>query len=67
MARRPDHSRGHHHLGERLQPLHLREVRGETTSIDTPAGDEARRGRRENSELLHVLLHSYLGLHVMYI
>ena len=53
MARRLDldHRRGHHHQGERLQPLHLREVRGETMSVDTPAGDEhaAVAVRTENS------------------
>ena len=54
MERRPDHRRGHRHLGERLQRLHLREEQGETTSVDTPATSEAGRGRRENSELLHV-------------
>ena len=52
MARRHDHRRGHHHPGERLQPLHLREEQGETTSVDTPAGTEADRGRRRELELL---------------
>ena len=46
MARRLDHRRGHRHLGERLQRLHLREEQGETTSVDTPAESEADRGRR---------------------
>ena len=54
MAQRPDHRRGHRHLGERLQRLHLREEQGETTSVDTPAGSEADRGRRREQEL-HVL------------
>ena len=53
MARRSDHRRGHHHQGERLQPLRLREEQGETTSVDTPAGTEADRGRRRELELLH--------------
>ena len=46
MERRPDHRRGHQQLGERLQRLHLREGQGETTSVDTPAGQVADRGRR---------------------
>ena len=46
MARRLDHRRGHQQLGERMQRLHLREGQGETTSVDTPAGTEAERGRR---------------------
>ena len=29
-----------------MQRLHLREGQGETTSVDTPAGTEAERGRR---------------------
>ena len=53
MAQRPDHRRGHRHLGERLQRLHLREGQGETTSVDTPAGTEADRGRRRELEHLH--------------
>ena len=52
MAQRPDHRRGHRHLGERLQRLHLREEQGETTSVDTPATSEAGRGRRSEVELL---------------
>ena len=56
MARRPDHRRDHHQLGERLQRLHLREGQGETTSVDTPAGTEADRGRRREQELLHQLI-----------
>ena len=58
MARRLDHRRGHQQLGERLQRLHLREEQGETTSVDTPAGTEADRGRRRELELLHILLWS---------
>ena len=50
MARRHDHRRGHQQLGERLQRLHLREGQGETTSVDTPAGTEAERGRRRGLE-----------------
>ena len=58
MERRPDHRRGHRHLGERLQRLHLREEQGETTSVDTPAESEADRGRRSEQELLglHLIL-----------
>ena len=52
MARRLDHRRDHH-LGERLQRLHLREGQGETTSVDTPAGAEADRGRRGELEQPH--------------
>ena len=55
MARRLDHRSGHQHPGERLQPLHLREEQGETTSVDTPAGSEADRGRRREQELLQVI------------
>ena len=51
MAQRPDHCRGHRHLGERLQRLHLREGQGETTSVDTPAGQVADRGRRQIGSL----------------
>ena len=54
MAQRPDHRRDHRQLGERLQRLHLREGQGETTSVDTPAGAEADRGRRRESEHLHM-------------
>ena len=64
MAQRPDHRRGHRHLGERLQRLHLREAQGETTSVDTPATSEARRGRRENSELLQNTSHITCILHL---
>ena len=53
MAQRHDHRRGHHHQGERLQPLRLREEQGETTSVDTPATTEAGRGRSRELELLH--------------
>ena len=53
MERRPDHRRGHRHLGERPQRLHLREEQGETTSVDNPATSEAGRGRRRELELLH--------------
>ena len=56
MARRLDHRRGHQHHGERLQPLRLREEQGEITSVDTPAGDEAHRGRRRESESLHIYM-----------
>ena len=55
MAQRPDHRRGHRHLGERLQPLRLREEQGETTSVDTHAESEADRGRRREQELLQVI------------
>ena len=54
MARRSDHRRGHHHQGERLQPLRLLEEQGETTSVDTPATTEAGRGRRSEVKLLQV-------------
>ena len=54
MERRLDHRRGHQQLGERLQRLHLREGQGETTSVDTPAGTEADRGRRRELEHLHI-------------
>ena len=33
-----------------MQRLHLREGQGETTSVDTPAGTEAERGRRRELE-----------------
>ena len=56
MAQRPDHRRDHRQLGERLQRLHLREGQGETTSVDTPAGTEADRGRRRERELPHLQL-----------
>ena len=52
MARRPDHRRGHRQeLGERLQRLHQLEGQGETTSVDTPAGQVAARGRRQLGSL----------------
>ena len=51
MAQRLDHRHDHHHQGERLQPLHLREEQGETTSVDTPAEHEAARGRRQLGSL----------------
>ena len=56
MARRLDHCRCCHQLGERLQRLHLREGQGETTSVDTPAGTEADRGRRREPELLQQVM-----------
>ena len=43
MARRLDHRRG---LSQ--QELQLREEQGETTSVDTPEGDEGSRGRRRH-------------------
>ena len=46
MARRVDHRRGQQQLGEHLQRLHQQEGQGETTSVDTPAGQVADRGRR---------------------
>ena len=55
MERRPDHRRGHQQLGERLQRLHLREGQGETTSVDTPAGQVADRGRRRVGTLTHIM------------
>ena len=52
MAHRPDHRRGHRQeLGERLQRLHQLEGQGETTSVDTPAGQVAARGRRQLESL----------------
>ena len=51
MARRLDHRRGHQQLGERLQRLHQQEGQGETTSVDTPAGHVAARGRRQLGSL----------------
>ena len=41
MARRLDHRRGQQQLGERRQRLHQQEGQGETTSVDTPAGQVA--------------------------
>ena len=65
MARRVDHRRGQQHLGEQLQRLHLREGQGETTSVDTPAGTEADRGRRRELEHLQKR-HSLLRFMVPY-
>ena len=63
MARRPDHRRGHRQeLGERLQRLQQLEGQGETTSVDTPAGHVAARGRRQ----LHVGSLTYGDRHTMH-
>ena len=51
MARRLDHRRGQQQLGEHLQRLHQQEGQGETTSVDTPAGQVADRGRRRVGSL----------------
>ena len=51
MARRLDHRRGQQQLGERRQRLHQQEGQGETTSVDTPAGQVAARGRRQLGSL----------------
>ena len=49
MARRLDHRRD---LSQQ-ELHHLREEQGETTSVDTPEGDEGSRGRRESTVLSH--------------
>ena len=54
MARRSDHRRA---LSQQ-ELNHLREEQGETTSVDTPEGDEGSRGRRESNVLSQAMMGS---------
>ena len=68
MARRLDHRRGQQQLGEHLQRLHQQEGQGETTSVDTPAGQVADRGRRRiRTPTVPVCILRFSDMHIIWV